>query len=136
MAKGFTQIFGIDYYNTWAPVAKLASIQLLLATATQHGWPIHMFDFQSTFINGELDSDKEVYMEQPEGYEESDKKEYVCKLLKSLYGLKQAGHKWYNALVKHLPPLDSKNSKLILQSSTSIMKPKLPYLPVMLTIVQ
>ena len=73
MAKGFTQIFGIDYYNTWAPVAKLASIQLLLATATQHGWPIHMFDFQSTFINGELDSDKEVYMEQPEGYEESDK---------------------------------------------------------------
>ena len=98
IAKGFTQVFGVDYYDTWAPMAKLGSICLLLATAVQHGWPIDMFDFHSTFLNGKFDSDEEVFMEQPQGFEELDKKRYVCKLLKSLYGLKQAGGKWYNAL--------------------------------------
>ena len=91
-------MFGIDYYDTWAPVEKLTSIQFLLATATQNGWPIDMFNFHSAFLNGELDSNKEVFMEQPQGYEESDKNWYVCKLFKSLYGLKQAGRKWYNPL--------------------------------------
>ena len=102
VAKGFTQVFGVDYYDTWAPVAKLRLILLLLATAAQNGWPIDMFDFHSTFLNGELDSDEEVYMEQPEEYEKSDRKWYICKLHKSLYGLKQAGRKWYDALCKAL----------------------------------
>ena len=83
-------------------MAKLKSIQFLLATAAKHGWPINMFDFHSTFLNGELDPEEEVYMEQPQRYEESDKKWYMCKLLKSLYGLKQAGRKWYDALCRVL----------------------------------
>ena len=91
VAKGFTQVFGIDYYDMWAPVAKLGSIWLLLAVATQKSWPIDMFDFHNAFLNGKLNSDEEVFMEQPQGYKESDKKRYVCKLFKSLYGLKQAG---------------------------------------------
>ena len=74
VAKGFTQVHGVDYYDTWAPVAKLGSIRLLLAIATQNKWPIDMFDFHSAFLNGQLDSDEEVFMEQPQGYEESDKK--------------------------------------------------------------
>jgi hypothetical protein len=98
VAKGFTQVYGIDYHDTWAPVARLASIRLLLAIAAQNGWPVDMFDFNSAFLNGELDPDEEVFMEQPQGYEESDRKRYVCKLFKSLYGLKQAGRKWYDAL--------------------------------------
>ena len=102
IAKGFTQLFGVDYYDIWAPVAKLRSIQLLLAVAMQKGWPINMFDFHSTFLNGKLNSDKEVFMEQPQGYKESDKKRYVCKLFKSLYGLKKAGQKWHDALCKGL----------------------------------
>ena len=102
IAKGFTQVFGIDFYDMWAPMAKLGSICFLLATAAKHGWPIDMFNFHSAFLNGELDPDEEVYMEQPQGYEESDKKWYVCKLLKSLYGLKQAGRKWYDALCRVL----------------------------------
>jgi Reverse transcriptase (RNA-dependent DNA polymerase) len=59
-------VFGVDYYNTWAPVAKLRSNHFLLATAAQHGWPINMFDFHSAFLNSELDSDEseEVFMEQ------------------------------------------------------------------------
>ena len=79
VAKGFTQVFGVDYYDTWAPVAKLGSIRLLLATAVQHGWPINMFNFHNAFLNGKLDSDEEVFMEQPQGFEELDKKRYVCK---------------------------------------------------------
>ena len=74
IAKGFTQMFGVDYYDTCTPVAKLGSIQFLPATATQHRWPINMFDFHSAFLNDELNSDEEVFMEQPEGYEESDSK--------------------------------------------------------------
>ena len=96
------QVQGVDYYDTWAPVAKLGLIHFLLATAAQHGWPIDMFDFHSMFLNGQLDSDEEVFIEQPQGYEELDKKWYVCKLFKSLYGLKQAGRKWYDALCRVL----------------------------------
>ena len=77
VAKGFTQVHGVDYYDTWAPVAKLASIQLFLAIASQHRWAIDMFDFHSAFLNGELNSDKEVFMEQPLEYEELDRKK-VC----------------------------------------------------------
>jgi hypothetical protein len=83
-------------------MAKLRLIQLLLATAAQHGWPIDMFNFHSTFLNGKLDSDKKIFMEQPQGYEELDRKWYICKLLKLLYGLKQAGRKWYDALCQAL----------------------------------
>ena len=100
--KGFTQVLGVDYYDTWATVAKLGSICFLLATATQHGWPINMFDFHSAFLNGQLDSDEEVFMEQPQRYEELDKTQYICKLFKLLYRLKQAGRKWYDVLCKAL----------------------------------
>ena len=111
VAKGFTQIFGVDYYDTWAPVAKLRLIQLILATAAQNQWPVDMFDFHSAFLNGELDSDEKVYMEQPEGYKEQDRQWYVCRLLKSLYGLKQAGRKWYDALCKALADIGFKRSE-------------------------
>ena len=78
MAKDFTQVQGVDYYNTWAPMAKFGLIRFLLATATQHGWPIDMFDFHSTFLNGQLDLDEEVFMEQPQGYEELCKNNSTC----------------------------------------------------------
>ena len=92
----------------WAPVAKLASIHLLLAIAAQNKWLIDMFDFHSAFLNGQLDSDEEFFMEQPQGYEESDRKWYVCKLFKSLYGLKQAGRKLYDTLCKVLADIGFK----------------------------
>jgi Reverse transcriptase (RNA-dependent DNA polymerase) len=104
-------IQGIDYYDMWAPMAKLGLIHFLLATATQHEWPIDMFDFHSAFLNGKLNPDKEGFMEQPQGYEEFNQKRYVCKLFKSLYGLKQAGRKWYNALCKVLANIGFKRSE-------------------------
>ena len=90
-----------------------------------------MFDFHSAFLNGELDSDKEVYMEQPEGYEEQDKKWYVCKLLKSLYGLKQAGKKWYDALCKALADIGFKWSEADPTVFYAHQNTISPYLPVM-----
>ena len=88
VAKGFTQVHGVNYYDTWAPVTKLASTHLLLAITAQNGWPVDMFDFHSAFLNGELDSDEEVFMEQPHGYEESDCKKYIVNLFKLIYRLK------------------------------------------------
>jgi hypothetical protein len=77
VAKGFTQIYGVDYYDTFAPVAKLASIQTILAIAARNDWDIDLFDFHSAFLNGELDSDEEVFMDQPPGYEDSDPHKFV-----------------------------------------------------------
>ena len=108
VAKGFTQVYGVDYYETFAPVAKLASIRTILAIAARNNWPIDMFDFHSAFLNGQLSDDEEVFMEQPPGYEESDPKKYCVKLYKSIYGLKQAGRKWYEVVCRMLADLGFK----------------------------
>ena len=100
VAKGFTQVEGVDYFETFAPVAKLASIWSILAIASRNDWPIDMFDFHSAFLNGEHGDDEEVFMEQPLGYEERDWKCFCVQLLKSIYSLKQAGRKWYEVVCK------------------------------------
>ena len=111
VAKGFTQIQGIDYYDTFAPVARLASIRTILAVAARNGWPIDMFDFHSAFLNGTLDADEEVFMEQPPGYEDSDSRKYCLKLYKSIYGLKQAGRKWYEVVCRTLADIGFQKSE-------------------------
>ena len=63
VAKGFTQIYGVNYYEIYALVTRLTSFRLLLALAAQNGWPVNTFDFDSTFLNGELGDDEVVYME-------------------------------------------------------------------------
>ena len=88
VAKGFTQIYGIDYYETYAPVANLASFHLILAISAQNGWVVNTFDFDSAYLNSKLGDDEVIYLEQPVGHETKDQKEYVWKLLKTLYGLK------------------------------------------------
>ena len=100
VAKGFTQVYGLDYYEMFVPVAKLASIRTILTIAARNNWPINMFNFHSSFLNGQLNEDKEVFMEQPPGYEESDPQRYCVKLYKSLYGLKQAGCKLYEIVCR------------------------------------
>jgi hypothetical protein len=102
VVKGFTQVYGVNYYDTFAPVAKLASIHTILAIAARNNEPIDMFDFHSAFLNGELDDDEEIFMEQPPDYEESDRRKYCVKLFKSIYGLKQAGRKWYEVVCRTL----------------------------------
>ena len=88
VAKGYTQKYGIDYDETFSPVVRFSSIRLLLAFAVQNDLLIHQMDVETTFLNGKLD--EEIYMQQPEGYVKSGEEHLVCKLEKSLYGLKQS----------------------------------------------
>jgi histone deacetylase 1/2 len=91
------------------PVAKLASIRSILAIAARNDWEISMFDFHSAYLNGTLDED--IYMEQPPDYEQADRQRYVVKLHKTLYGLKQAGKKWYDTLCRSLTEIGFKEQK-------------------------
>lgn len=90
VARGFTQKFGIDYLETYAPVANMVSIRMLFSYAAMKNLKMAQFDIKTAFLYGELD--EEVYMEQPEGFEEGNDK--VCLLKRSLYGLKQSPRQW------------------------------------------
>jgi len=92
VAKGFTQIHGIDYDETFSPVARFESLRLLLALAALEDWEIHQMDVKSAFLNGLLD--EEIYMEQPQGFINPDHPHKVCLLQKAIYGLKQASRTW------------------------------------------
>ena len=105
VARGFTQIYGVDYYETYAPVARLASFRILLALATRNNWPVHSFDFDSAYLNCKFDGDEVIYLEQPPGYETKDRRGWVWRLWKALYGLKQGARNWYKALCKALEEL-------------------------------
>ena len=102
MAKGFLQRFGVDYDETYAPVARYPSIRALLALTAHHDWELHQMDVKSAYLNGDLD--EEIYMSQPDGYDVPETN-LVCKLNKSLYGLKQAARTWHlkmdDALKEH-----------------------------------
>ncbi|GJU08274.1 zinc finger, CCHC-type containing protein [Tanacetum coccineum] len=84
---GFRQKSGIDYFDTYALVAHISTIRLLIALASIHNLINHLIDVKKTFLNGELD--EEVYINQPQGFIMPENENKVCKLIKSLYGLKQ-----------------------------------------------
>uniref|UniRef100_A0A2N9HA68 CCHC-type domain-containing protein n=1 Tax=Fagus sylvatica TaxID=28930 RepID=A0A2N9HA68_FAGSY len=93
VAKGFRQRKGIDYFDTYAPVARIISICVLIAVASIYKLVVHQMDVKTAFLNGDLD--EEVYMDQPEGFVLPGSEKKVCKLVKSLYGLKQAPKQWH-----------------------------------------
>ena len=80
------QVYGVDYFETFAPVAKFTSIRSILAITARNDWNISIFNFHSAYLNGELN--KDIFMEQPPDYETADRECYVVKLHKTLYGLK------------------------------------------------
>ena len=89
MTRGFSQIYDVDYLDTYAPIVKLASIRILLAIAAIYGLEIHQMNIVTTFLTGDLE--EEIFMEQPEGFEvDINEDDLVCRLRRSLYGLKQA----------------------------------------------
>ncbi|KAG3103454.1 Retrovirus-related Pol polyprotein from transposon TNT 1-94 [Phytophthora idaei] len=92
VTKGFSQKYGIDYDETFAPVAKFTSIRAVLSMAAKYGLKLHQMDVKTAFLNGVLDED--IYMAQPDGYVDEDHPDYVCKLKRSLYGLKQSPRMW------------------------------------------
>jgi hypothetical protein len=100
VCKGYAQIEGLDFDETFAPVARLEAIRIFLAYACHKRFKVYQMDVKSVFLNGDLN--EEVYMEQPEGFELSDNPDLVCKLKKDLYGLKQAPRAWYHRLDTYL----------------------------------
>jgi hypothetical protein len=93
VAKGFRQREEIDYFDTYAPVARITSIRVLITLASIYKPVVHQMDVKTAFLNGDLD--EEVYMDQPEGFVLPGNEKKVCKLVKSLYGLKQAPKQWH-----------------------------------------
>jgi hypothetical protein len=88
VAKGYTKKEGKDFFDTYSPVVRLTTIRVLLSLAASYGLTIHQMKVKTAFLNGELE--EEIYMDQPDGFIANDQEGKVCKLLKSLYGLKQA----------------------------------------------
>jgi hypothetical protein len=99
VCKGYAQIEGVNFEKTFSLVARMEEICLLLAYACSKNVKVYQMDVKSTFLNGELE---EVYIEQPEGFQLSENTDYVCKLKKALYALKQAPRAWYSRLDKYL----------------------------------
>ena len=88
MSEGYNQEEGIDYEETYAPVARLKAIRMLLVFASIMDFKLYQMDVKSAFLNGFIQ--EEVYVDQPPGFENPEKPNHVCKLKKALYGLKQA----------------------------------------------
>ena len=98
VAKGFAQRPGIDYTDTYAPVARMESVRMVLHIGAAMDWDIHQMDIKTAFLHGKLE--EEVYMEQPEGCAEKGKENWVCRLKKTLYGLVQSPRMWNTRLNK------------------------------------
>jgi hypothetical protein len=94
VAKGYAQRYGVDYDKTTAPTARLESFRTILHVAATLGWDIQQFDIKTAFLHGVLPDDETMFMEQPPGFEEPGKEDWVMKLLKSIYGMKQASRVW------------------------------------------
>jgi hypothetical protein len=100
VVKGYSQVKGLDFDETFAPVARLESIRILLAYATHHDFKLYQMDVNSAFLNGPIK--EEVYVEQPSGFEDEEYPNHMYKLHKALYGLKQAPIAWYECLIDFL----------------------------------
>ncbi|GJY26466.1 retrovirus-related pol polyprotein from transposon TNT 1-94 [Tanacetum coccineum] len=107
VAKGYRQEEGIDFEESFAPVARIEAIRIFIPNAASKNMTIYQMDVKTTFLNGKMK--EEVYVSQPEGFVDSDHPTHVYRLKKSLYGLKQAPRAWYDTLSQFL--LDNKFSK-------------------------
>ena len=93
MAKGYTQKEGVDYEETFSPVMRFASVQLILAIVANLNLELYQMDIKTVFLDGELY--EEIYMDQPIGFVTKGQEHKVCKLKRSIYGLKQSSRQLY-----------------------------------------
>ncbi|KAK3749555.1 hypothetical protein QZH41_007287 [Actinostola sp. cb2023] len=108
VAQGYSQMKGIDYDEVFSPVARHESLRSLLALANAHDLEMHQMDVTTAFLNGTLDC--EIYMSQPEGFVDPKKPDHVCKLKKSIYGLKQSARCWNTTIDEYLKSADYRKS--------------------------
>jgi hypothetical protein len=109
VARVFSQKEGIDYEETFAPVARYTSIRTIIALAAKMKWKLHQMDVKIAFLNGVIE--EEVYIDKSQGFEVEDKKSHVFRLKKALYGLKQAPRYWYGHMDSFLTSLGFTKSK-------------------------
>ena len=93
VAKGFTQKEGIDYKETFSLISSNDSFRIVMALVAHYDLELHQIDVKTVFLNGNID--EKIYMVQPKNFESNDSKQLVCKLKRSIYGLKQASRQWY-----------------------------------------
>jgi len=98
VAQGFSQVPGIDFFDTYAPVAKMASIRTILALAARYDHEIHQVDVKNAYLNGTFEENEVIYMKQPRGLKLTENPKHVLQLLKPLYGLRQSARHWYKRL--------------------------------------
>ncbi|PKU74875.1 Retrovirus-related Pol polyprotein from transposon TNT 1-94 [Dendrobium catenatum] len=108
VAKGYDQEHGLDYTETFSPVAKISTIRAFILIALHYQWDIQQLDVSNAFLHGNLFD--LIFMKQPPGFQDSTYPNYVCKLKKALYGLKQSPREWYATLSNHLIKLGFKIS--------------------------
>jgi hypothetical protein len=95
VAKGCSQIYGIDYDETFAPVAKMSTVRTIVSCVVKFGWPLHQLYVKNAFLHGDLQ--EEISMEIPHRFNNPNKVK-VCRLKKSLYGLKQSPRAWFDTV--------------------------------------
>ena len=100
VAKGYTQVPGLDYTDTFSPIIKAAIVRVVHSLDVTNKWPLRQLDVKNAFLNGHLS--EHVYMEQPPGYIDPRFPNHVYQLQKDLYGLKQAPHAWFQRLSSFL----------------------------------
>ena len=122
VVKGYTQTYGIDYQETFAPIAKMNSIRILLSLATNHNQSLQQFDVKKVFLYGNLE--KEVFMDVPSGFEGQFKNGNMCKLNKSLYGLKQSPRTGLKDLLSPFWGLDINKVKKTTHCSSNVHQGK------------
>jgi transposase InsO family protein len=109
VAQGFSQIPGIDFTETYSPTIRFTSIRFILALASHYDMELRQIDVKGAYLNGKLE--ELVYMRQPEGFVIEGKEDFVCKLNKGVYGLKQSGRVWYQTLRAELEKLGFKSGQ-------------------------
>jgi len=111
VAQGFSQVEGVDYFDTYTPVARLTSSRVVIAMANRLRLELHQVDIKGAYLNGELMADEVLYMRHPPSYHE-DASGRVLQLRKSLYRLKQAGQRWYQKFTSILSTLGFQQCKV------------------------